>query len=125
MKTSECGVLMRRLLSAALLSCVLLQANAVASVARVWAVNDGEKVERDDLTNANARANSAWDGRTVKIFGARNEVIAFQVHGRGRREGHKEPDAPPAGTSAQGKRPTHRLRAARRRPDRLRRPPHT
>ncbi|HEV7893193.1 MAG TPA: hypothetical protein VGP08_21435 [Pyrinomonadaceae bacterium] len=70
---------MRKLLSAALLSCVLLQAGALASVARVWAVNDGEKVERDDLNNPNSRANSAWDGRAVKIFGARNEVIAFQV----------------------------------------------
>lgn len=79
MKTSVCGVSMRKLLSATLLSCVLLQASAFASVARVWAVNDGEKVERDDLANANARANSAWDGRAIKIFGARNEVIAFQV----------------------------------------------
>ncbi|HYY97008.1 MAG TPA: hypothetical protein VE642_00365, partial [Pyrinomonadaceae bacterium] len=70
---------MRKLVSAALLSCALLQAGAAASVARVWAVNDGEKVERDDLNNPNARANSAWDGRAIKIFGARNEVIAFQV----------------------------------------------
>lgn len=70
---------MRKLLGAALLSCVLLQAGAAASVAGVWAVNDGEKVERDDLHNPNKRANSAWDGHSIKIFGARNEVIAFQV----------------------------------------------
>src|ERR1700741_859678 len=45
----------------------------------IWAVNDGEKIERDDLNNPNKRANSAWDGRKVKIFGARNEIIAFQL----------------------------------------------
>jgi hypothetical protein len=50
-----------------------------ASVASVWAVNDGEKVERDDLNNPNKTANSAWDGQKIKIFGARNEIIAFQL----------------------------------------------
>jgi hypothetical protein len=89
MNASECGVLMRKLLSAALLSCVLLRAGALASVAGVWAVNDGEKVERDDLNNPNGRGNSAWDGRTVRIFGARNEVIAFQVIVEAGREGIK------------------------------------
>lgn len=48
-------------------------------VPTIWAVNDGEKVERDDLNNPNKTGNSAWDGRKIKIFGARNEVIAFQV----------------------------------------------
>src|SRR6185436_15150948 len=43
------------------------------------AVNDGEKVERDDLENPNKSSNSAWDGHRIKIFGARNEVIAFQL----------------------------------------------
>jgi hypothetical protein len=52
---------------------------AYASAKRVWAVNDGEKIERDDLANASARKNSAWDGRVIRLFGARNEVIAFQV----------------------------------------------
>ena len=64
---------------ALLLASCLLPATASAAARRVWAVNDGEKVERDDLGNPSARANSAWDGRVVRIFGARNEVIAFQV----------------------------------------------
>ena len=51
----------------------------LASVQAVWAVNDGEKVERDDLNNSNKSSNSTWDGRKVKVFGARNEIIAFQV----------------------------------------------
>src|SRR5205085_11648678 len=52
---------------------------ASASVRVIWAVNDGEKIERDDLNNANKAANSTWDGHRIKIFGARNEIIAFQL----------------------------------------------
>jgi hypothetical protein len=48
-------------------------------IAAVWAVNDGEKVARDDPDNPNKRENSAWDGTRVRLFGARNEVIAFQL----------------------------------------------
>src|SRR5690349_21591618 len=60
---------------------VLLGANVTAAgaVRAIWAVTDGEKVERDDLQNANKASNSAWDGHKVKIFGARNEIIAFQL----------------------------------------------
>ena len=50
-------------------------------VQSIWAVNDGERVEKynDDGENPNKHGNSAWDGKTVRIFGGRNEVIAFQV----------------------------------------------
>ena len=51
----------------------------MASVKSIWAVNDGEKVERNDLNNSNKQSNSAWDGQKIKLFGARNEVIAFQL----------------------------------------------
>jgi hypothetical protein len=54
-------------------------ANVDAGVRRVWAVNDGEKVERDAIDHPASGRNTAWDGRTVRIFGARNEVIAVQV----------------------------------------------
>jgi hypothetical protein len=66
---------------AALLALVCLTQNLAfaAAPARVWAVNDGEKVERDDLAHKSRDANSAWDGRRVKLFGARNEVVAFQL----------------------------------------------
>ena len=33
--------------------------------------------------------NSAWDGRTVRLFGARNEIVAFQVDRRSGRTGHR------------------------------------
>src|SRR6185295_7096968 len=60
--------------------CYVLSAPAgFGAVRTIWAVNDGEKVERDDLNNPNKGTNSAWDGHKIKIFGARNEIIAFQL----------------------------------------------
>ena len=50
-----------------------------AGVASVWAVGDGEKVAPDTTASPLAARNAAWDGRAVRLFGARNEVVAFQV----------------------------------------------
>src|SRR5687768_3282932 len=58
---------------------VLLTGDLEAGVRRVWAVNDGEKVERDARGHRLARGNSVWDGRAIRLFGARNEIIAFQL----------------------------------------------
>ena len=58
---------------------VLYSGSARAGVRRVWAVNDGEKIERDAVNNPASARNSAWDGRVVHLFGARNEVVAVQV----------------------------------------------
>ncbi len=69
----------RSLIVLLLLTQLLLPFRASASVRHIWAVNDGEKVERDDLSNPNKGSNSAWNGSTIKIFGARNEIIAFQL----------------------------------------------
>ena len=52
---------------------------AVAGVRRVWVVNDGEKIERDDTNHPASARNSAWDGHIARIFGAKNEIVAFQV----------------------------------------------
>src|SRR5438128_1934159 len=69
----------RSLTALLLITYLLLPVSASASARHVWAVNDGEKVERDDLDNPNKSANSAWDGHKIRIFGARNEIIAFQL----------------------------------------------
>jgi Domain of unknown function (DUF4091) len=61
------------------LALVLTASSAQADIARVWAVNDGEKIERDAQDHPLRARNSAWDGRTVRLSGARNEVVAFQV----------------------------------------------
>ena len=52
---------------------------AEAGVRRVWAVHDGDKIERDARDHPAGTRNTAWDGRGVRLFAARNEVIAFQV----------------------------------------------
>lgn len=51
----------------------------VPGLARVWAIHDGEKVERDDLEHPARAANAAWRDGVVRIFGGRNEIVAFQV----------------------------------------------
>ena len=61
------------------LAFVISGVSASASVREIWAVNDGEKIERDDLNNQNKAGNSTWDNHRIKIFGARNEIIAFQL----------------------------------------------
>jgi len=62
----------------------IVVAGSMAAVANAqdfvaWAVNDGEKVKRDDLNNPNKAGNSAWDGKKIGLFGGRNEMLAFQV----------------------------------------------
>jgi hypothetical protein len=42
-------------------------------------VNDGERIGRDDLASQYKKSNSAWDGRRVRLFAARNEIVAFQL----------------------------------------------
>jgi hypothetical protein len=54
-------------------------APACAEVASVWAVSDGEKVERDERAHPLKARNAIWDGRTVRLAAARNEILAFQV----------------------------------------------
>jgi len=57
----------------------LLSSDAHADVRRVWAVGDGDKVERDEKNHPASARNAVWDGRVVRLFAARNEIIAFQV----------------------------------------------
>ena len=57
----------------------LMASDLEADVRRVWAVTDGEKIERDASNHPLSARNQAWDGRTIRLFGARNEVVAFQV----------------------------------------------
>lgn len=47
----------------------------------VWAVDETEKVRRDDLKHwaKTSDGNHLWDGTTIRIFGARNEVVGCQV----------------------------------------------
>jgi hypothetical protein len=64
----------------ALALAVFLPALSVeAGVVGVWAVGDGEKIEREDRRSPLRARNGVWNGRTASLFAARNEIVAFQV----------------------------------------------
>ncbi|MCC7440256.1 MAG: IPT/TIG domain-containing protein [Bdellovibrionales bacterium] len=49
---------------------------------QVWANEGGEKITKDDARatcDPSGLVNSAWDGTKVKLFGAKNEVVNFQL----------------------------------------------
>ena len=73
MRVLERGALAGLVLSA------LVAAPASAGLRGIWAVNDGERVERDDLAHPARASNSVWNGQRVRLFAARNEIVAFQV----------------------------------------------
>ena len=54
-----------------------------ANTITAWANEGGDKVTQDDLRLTNkgqaAVTNSVWNGSTVNLFGARNEVVNFNV----------------------------------------------
>jgi hypothetical protein len=48
----------------------------------VWANEGGDKVTQDELRasgHATAVVNSVWDGKCIQTFGAKNEVVSFNV----------------------------------------------
>jgi hypothetical protein len=55
--------------------------NLVTGLTRVWVVDDGEKIKREDINNPLATDvnNAVWKDNAINIFGARNEIIAFQL----------------------------------------------
>jgi len=58
-----------------------LQGRAEAGLRSIWAVDDGEKVFRTNLESPlkSGEGNSVWDGEKVRLFAARNEIVAFQL----------------------------------------------
>ncbi|HDL65261.1 MAG TPA: DUF4091 domain-containing protein, partial [Proteobacteria bacterium] len=51
-------------------------------ISAVWANNGEDKITRDELrasSNPSGVVNSLWDGTTISIFGAKNEVVAFNL----------------------------------------------
>jgi hypothetical protein len=59
-----------------------LQPLASSNIAHVWANEGGDKVWRSELRatdDPNAVLNSVWDGMGISLFGARNEVVAFNL----------------------------------------------
>jgi len=55
---------------------------APSAITQVWANEGGDKVTCDELRatgNPSAVYNSVWDGTGIFLFGARNEVVAFNL----------------------------------------------
>ncbi len=55
---------------------------AAGNITSVWANDGGDKVTRDELRAKQeppSVRNSVWDGSRVELFGARNEVVAFNL----------------------------------------------
>lgn len=55
---------------------------APSNIARVWANTGEDKVTRDELRSTYAPEgvlNSVWDGTGISLFGARNEVVSFNL----------------------------------------------
>ena len=50
-------------------------------ITAVWAIDESEKVRRDELDHwgKSDPRNGVWKGSAIKIFGARNEIVGFQV----------------------------------------------
>jgi len=63
----------------AAVAALLLASPAAAGVSAVWAVSDGERVERDERAHPLKPRNVVWDGQRIRLSAARNEIVAFQV----------------------------------------------
>src|SRR5688572_1891106 len=58
---------------------LLFPTTALTQIKHIWALGDNEKVFRDDLSHPYKNGNLTWDGKTIRLKGLYNEVMAFQV----------------------------------------------
>ena len=67
------------ILTTILLTCISIPAIAELTI---WANSGEDKVTRDELrgaTDSSAVINNTWDGSKITLFGAKNEVVAFNL----------------------------------------------
>ena len=60
----------------------LFSTGTAAAQLKIWANNGEDKVTRDELRASSGGAsvaNSVWDGSRVSVFGAKNEVVSFNL----------------------------------------------
>jgi hypothetical protein len=62
-----------------LLMLFLIPAAGSAQIKAIWALGDGEKIFRNDLDHPDKNGNFTWDGKTIRLKGLYNEVLAFQI----------------------------------------------
>jgi len=70
-----------RFLTLLLLLTSFVSCTSHSGISRIWAVDDGEKIRKDDISNplASEPANAVWVNNTINLFGGRNEIVAFQL----------------------------------------------
>ena len=63
------------------LSCTSAATGNRDGIKGVWAVDETEKIRREDVEHPLMRdeRNRVWNGREISLFGARNEVVGFQI----------------------------------------------
>ena len=93
-----------------------------AGVAAVWAVSDGEKVERDDRAHPLKARNAVWDGQQRAPRRRAQRDRGLPGDRRGGRRGLQGPLRLAAGAAPARRERGDRLHAAGRRPDALGRP---
>lgn len=61
--------------------CSCSKTTAQMGITSVWAVDESEKIKRHDLDHPlkTDSRNGVWDGKQISVFGARNEIVGFQV----------------------------------------------
>src|SRR5438046_1914181 len=60
---------------------VFICASSAAAQLNVWANEGGDKVTQNELRASRGEnvTSSAWDGGTISLFGAKNEVVSFNL----------------------------------------------
>ena len=63
------------------LACGTLTASAASNISAVWANNGEDKVTQEQLRASNGQSvtNFVWDGTRISQFGARNEIVEFNL----------------------------------------------
>lgn len=75
--------LLRWTLLGSLLGSLLLSHAARAELGAIWAVGESTKVRAEDVDHPKAKGNALFDGKQIKLFGLKNEVLGFQLILRG------------------------------------------
>ena len=52
-----------------------------SGISRVWVIDDGEKIRKDDINHplATDPENTVWANDRINLFGGMNEIVAFQI----------------------------------------------
>jgi hypothetical protein len=63
------------------ISCSNAALDDKGGITRVWAVDETEKIRQEDVTHVllDDPRNAVWDGDRIAVFGAKNEVVGFQI----------------------------------------------